>query len=604
MTYENNNKYIGEAWIENEEEEEFKKSFLKGLLEQWQGHTDDNSGFNADRLDGYHYNDIHNEIENAVEPLMNEFEIGYVEFRNTNESTQYYLGFDGVKLFIEGVEGYTDNNKILPWKTEPEEQAPDLYEVFASLYNTLDAKKTDIDVFNEFKDYAEEQFAIFNNIVEALSDNINEDGTLNADTVNGLRFFIVTQAQYNEMKNSSDPAVAAKVRNIHNIFIIRSHEDIVNGGYPDGVYGGNPDINVIDKYYQFRVAYATTIDDETGEEIRQKWLQYKHQDGEDWMNICPTKDFMDENYLAGIVVETLKNRTDYVLNQTAFNNSLRNVPVSDASDFPLINYTRNKFIKGAFYTENNTTSNIPVTVKNGFNFLDLSSFLTSIDGKITQKGTDISGELGLLENHVYNTSDTNIQANADEITRIKGGDGQSTLYSLNSSITGLDGRIGALESLASQREKVKILPFNKIINKVEAHNIFTYDNAGIVFVKQGIMTFMYVYISAKTGFTYKQTNGVPNYIKISTKKVPDDFLPLGNHVWWGVESWNSQTQGVLEITGKNSANRDSASIYYANTTSKATGFNILGTFAYISQLPDDMELELFDGASQYYTGGL
>ena len=52
---ENNRRYLAEAWIDEDKDEEFKKSFLENLLNQLEHHKADGSGFDADMLDGKHY---------------------------------------------------------------------------------------------------------------------------------------------------------------------------------------------------------------------------------------------------------------------------------------------------------------------------------------------------------------------------------------------------------------------------------------------------------------------------------------------------------------------------------------------------------------------
>ena len=87
---ENNRKYIAEAWIENGEDEAFKKSFLEHLLKQYQVHTEDGSGFCADMVDGLHASDIRREIEEATEHFLTEFQIGNTAFKQNKKSA---LGF-------------------------------------------------------------------------------------------------------------------------------------------------------------------------------------------------------------------------------------------------------------------------------------------------------------------------------------------------------------------------------------------------------------------------------------------------------------------------------------------------------------------------------
>ena len=96
MTAENNRKYIAEAWIGNKEEEEFKKSYLNSLIRQWQGHL---NGFDADTVDGFHKEDILKAIDDETKELLKSFYIGKTFFSKSNETIQYFLGFEGIKLY-------------------------------------------------------------------------------------------------------------------------------------------------------------------------------------------------------------------------------------------------------------------------------------------------------------------------------------------------------------------------------------------------------------------------------------------------------------------------------------------------------------------------
>ena len=134
---EENTKYIAEAWIEDGKEEDFKKSFLQNFIDQLQHHKIDGegAGFDADTVDGMHYCQIINAFDDKIKDFMTEFSIGKVLF-NKNQSN-YFIGFDGVKLYIEDIDGY-ENYQTLPWvDDDPITPVPDLKEVFISLYNEV-----------------------------------------------------------------------------------------------------------------------------------------------------------------------------------------------------------------------------------------------------------------------------------------------------------------------------------------------------------------------------------------------------------------------------------------------------------------------------------
>lgn len=465
MTYENNNKYIAEAWINNNEDDEFKTSYLMSLIEQIQGHE---NGFDADTVDGLHGHDIEEEINSIKEDCLTEFTIGdYVHF--TNKISQYYLGFDAIKLFIEG-DGPTEEQKTLPWSDSPlTENPPSLLNVFKQLYELTylgedeGERESNKNIYERFKDSVVEINERLQGLESALDGRII-DGVLSADSVNGLRFFIYTPEQYQELKETASEYISdeesskevrdahKKLTSIHNVFIIKTEQEIIDSGYPDGVYEFNPDVAVINKYYEFRVVEATVFNETTQTYQTDKWLQYRYQENENWNNLCKASDFIDENKVYEKIVDTINN------NPSLIENALQSIPINDNSTIPLAIYNRETYIKGGFYDyENNTDkTDVPIKSIDGFNYLNFTPLEEKLqnetnevqnnldDYKIELQGSD--GRSGVI-------GDINRQINGinNDITVIKGGS-DKTIGELDNTINSLTRKVNELEEFKNTLE--------------------------------------------------------------------------------------------------------------------------------------------------------
>lgn len=446
MTAENNRKYIAEAWIENGKEEEFKKSFLNALIEQWQGHRDDGSGLDADKLDGHHYSEIEEEIEDIQNRMITTFEIGFQQIipSDPDDIKRYKLGFEAIQLFLPGKDGYSNEDLELPWENRAvpykETEIPTLHDAFRLLYEEIKNTMVSVEKYNEeFYNpfYKEDGYIEKLDKISSALHNIDNNGNINAQTINGLRFYVVTQTQYDEMKQNYPD----KVNNIHNIFIIKSEEDLAANGYDDYIYDGNPDIATPDRYYRFRVA-----DIKIEEGVYEKWLQYCYDslpdDEAHWKDMCKANDFIDLEYLKSQikpeVLNILPNDATYVLNRTSFLNTIREIKEDDNNPIDIIGF--DYFIKGAYYTENDVKKDIPSRRDSNdkYNLLDFTDFNTRVSEKINNVSTSLNEYKLRLEGE-------NQQGGV--IGTLRGGvNGNKT------DITDLKSRVGRIESLLENIE--------------------------------------------------------------------------------------------------------------------------------------------------------
>ena len=444
MTAENNRKYIAEAWIGNKEEEEFKKSYLNSLIRQWQGHL---NGFDADTVDGFHKEDILKAIDDETKELLKSFYIGKTFFSKSNETIQYFLGFEGIKLYNIQAEDTEDEDKQLPWSNiiyddEEGREIPNLLDVIRQLYNLTYFGEQYSGITNKeiYETFIERLDSIESSVLAVegvLAGKIDIDGKLNADYVNGLRFFIYTPEQYQDLKDKakiyddgeeedyeSYEGYSKKLHSINNIFIIKSRQEIIDGGYEDGVYPYNPDNAIIYKDYVFRV------DNAVDEGHEGKYLQYSHEDSSVWHDMCPVTDFFDVEFFTNQIINILDNESNYTLNPDAVKEALTHVEVSnDTVDIPLLNYARDNFVAGGIYDY--VTDDDKITLPNNkigqFTYLDLTSLVNDlkedtqeVQNNLNEYKEEISGETGELTGIKGDVRTIN-----DNISDIRGGSTKS-----------------------------------------------------------------------------------------------------------------------------------------------------------------------------------
>ena len=457
MTAENNRKYIAEAWIENGKEEDFKKSFLNALIEQWQGHRDDSSGLNADRLDGQHLSYFEEKFDYILSNMIKTFKIGFqmIVPSEPDEIKQYKLGFEAIQLFLPGESGYSSEELELPWESREtpyaENEIPTLHDAFRLLYEKIQEVMVSKEQYNEeFYEpfYKEDGYISQLNKMSSALHNIDNEGNINAQTINGLRFYVVTQTQYDEYKRD----YPEKVNNIHNIFIIKSEQELFDNGYENYIYDGNPDILTPDRYYRFRVM---TLEKEEGK--FEKWLQYCYDalpdDQANWIDMCKAEDFIDSDYIKSLVPPEIKNfiqnDTSYYINRTSLLETIDKIKNDDNNPIDIIGFSN--FIKGAYYYDDNVKKDITRRQDSGKNFLDLTDFNTGIVNKINNVSTALNQYKKRLEGD---------DQQSGVIGTIRGDVSQNA-----SSIGGLNGRVSTIEGLL-QNINNNITEIQKDINNI------------------------------------------------------------------------------------------------------------------------------------------
>ena len=391
---ENNRRYLAEAWIDEDKDEEFKKSFLENLLNQLEHHKADGSGFDADMLDGKHYCEISKEIDEKVKGFLNDFSIGKVHISNENGS-EYTLGFDAITLFAP-VDGYDSEEKTLPWDDSPKETSTTLLEVFRELYEKVVAK-VDQDEYDEKIEEIENTIGPIQELTESISSSINEDGTINATTVNGVQIYILSESAYTRVPQSEK-------NDIRNVYIVKPDNEVDLSVYPDGVITNNTNVAEISRFYEFRVKEKES--QETG--VVERWLQYRYEgtspereedeteeawqirDDATWNDMAKTSDFLDNDLIQSNVINYLSNGS-YNLSPSAVKSAFQQIGTNGVEGFTKtdtsqpIQFLLQNFISGALYKDTEVPIRRDVPDKGNSQYLVLDSISTDIEAIIDNK---------------------------------------------------------------------------------------------------------------------------------------------------------------------------------------------------------------------------
>lgn len=378
---ENNRRYLAEAWIDEDKDEEFKKSFLENLLNQLEHHKTDRSGFDADMVDGKHYCDISKEIDEKVEGFLRDFSIGKIHIANEN-GNEYTLGFDAVTLF-PNIDGYNEDEKTLPWDENPRTISPSLMQVFRELYNqvTEKANQDDVDRINDTL-YGIEDDSSSNSLVKTVKklDNIisnitDENGNINATYLNGIQLFIMSESAYAQESE-------ANKNNIKHLYIVKP-DDEIGEEYEDGVVTDNPTVAELSRYYKFRII------DQTKDGVTQTWLQCRYEWGSEdedavWQDIAPTSDFMDNNTIQELIENYLAGN-DYSLNPNVVKGAFDQINFNklNTASLPTQWLLRN-FLAGAKYQNKIVTLNDNTLIRTCPNqgnsmYLDLDALVDNLN---------------------------------------------------------------------------------------------------------------------------------------------------------------------------------------------------------------------------------
>lgn len=218
--------YIGDVWADRDKSE-YQKKFIEDVLEVHQHHG---FGFDADMVDGFHATDFATAQQGLLaETALQPFYLGETLIDNT--FAHHYIGTEAVYILERTLEA-------IPWTKFNEEAPDDLTEAIEFLYKllmkevtNLDSKKVDKSCVkdnqgkcvkdengrtrmqvlsdNNFEDHHKQTVEFLENqdfMVEVDCYNCPEQQletqkkvVLNAGTINGLQFILITQDDYDDL---------------------------------------------------------------------------------------------------------------------------------------------------------------------------------------------------------------------------------------------------------------------------------------------------------------------------------------------------------------------------------------------------------------------
>lgn len=275
-----NKRYLGDVFI-NPDNYEYQKQFFKDIIESYQWKYGGN--FDASTLQGKSSSDFAsieqgNKADSAIlTPLL----IGKTDILNTSDP-QYILS-DAIKIDKD------DDSSVIPYDNLTSVEYIDLISWFDSLntkatlsemlytlYNKT-IEITDNKVNNEEFERLESQFQTIEDnisqVFETFTDENNEEVVkFNANLVNGLRFRLITQEDYDNLSDNERTYW-------RNIFIIKDPGDIPPD-YEDPMQWP------LTEGYEFR--------------INDNKIQFKNTLSDNWGDVCTLTDF-----LIGADIQTL-----------------------------------------------------------------------------------------------------------------------------------------------------------------------------------------------------------------------------------------------------------------------------------------------------------
>lgn len=562
-------RYLGDVFI-NQENYERQKQFFRDVIDSYQykyGGT-----FDASTLQGMVPNDFatKEQGEKADNALISPLRLGRKEIINIDDAQYIYT--DAVLLDDE-------DNRLTAIEWYQNLTNGDVTDALIAIYNqvtaiqeALDENKLNRDEFSEF--YEDDYVPLKNDISQVFEEFVDQDGEtvkkLNAQLINGLRFILITQSAYNQLSNEE--------KNYwRNIYIIKDPEAI-------------PPEYVDPMTWELTDGYSFRVND--------GGLQVNNGLSSEWSTICTLDELIAGSNFNNIILEFLESAEYNIPPENVISaiEDLSNTDVdADWENYPFLSSSlHDDFIKTI--TINNDSTNVHETVGPVTNFktvdLDIDAFLQSSSNTINNLQTtlnSIENDVNTIEENIGNVD---IQDLSDDLTNARNqisstinpnistlqtnmGTHDSRIGSIERSLQSINTQISNIRQEMNNREKFDILIFNKYNSKIGmTGEIFGFENAGSVFLKRQGMCHAYFYMVSGSTFTYNTTSGMPNYIKISSAKLPDAFCPYSDSVFIPVSTWNGIKIGVIKIT--------SGDIYYANTAPNQTaGFNIIASWSYI-----------------------
>lgn len=491
--------YIGDIWADKDKSE-YQKKFIEDILNTYQG---EGKGFNADMLDGLHATEFATKKQgDKADTALQAIQIGRTLI--TQDNSEVDISTDAIDL-----ESTTKDKENIPWDKwygteyaypdiDREEYTPEsltkaIEYLFKLLQNGIDKVNTD---------KVDKAKVVINNIVaqddqgndrwKVLSDNnfTDEDKALlqsitgsavelncyncstgvvegtktaiNADTINGLQFILVTKSIYNNLS-------ADCKSNWRNIFIFvdeipPDYDSPLNCSFTNG--------------FEFKVETIDSTD----------YIVYKNKEATQWMRFISLGElytkFSDD--LHSTILTTINNNGQNIsetINNLITKNTVNrlikendDISIDDAVSWPFIpTILADDYVYDIYATKNGSRISFEKNMisQNGYSFktIDLAPIYTAIDlsineldlktiDSINDATTDLSDRISALEKPDGETKlaerldhiDTNIHNSEQNINNIN-----TILNPLPEKIRLLENRVSVLESLKSETDMIHIM---------------------------------------------------------------------------------------------------------------------------------------------------
>lgn len=426
-------RYLGDVFI-NAENYERQKQFFKDIIESYQwkfGGNFDAATFQEKVPEDFATKDQGEKADLAIlSPLL----LGKTEIANLSDSQYIYT--DAVKLDREDtgldlLEWYQDleNDNLTDALIDIYHQVMDIQEV---LQNNID-EKLDTNTYNEFitDDYTPLKNSI-SGVFETFTDENEDEVTkFNADLVNGLRFILITQDDYDALPESSKTYW-------RNVYIIKKPNEI-------------PVDYVDPMHWQLTDGYIFRVND--------GYLQVSNGLTTEWKNICTLDDLLSGANFDGITQSFIE-EGNYIIAQESLINSLLNISPTTVNEnwqsYPFLSSSlHDNFVENILI--NNSSTNVNTSLDNdGFKTVDLdlntvidnklNPAISNLDSIINAEKTKISTaqqDISSIQTQIntLNANNTNHESSLNNIQN-QLNNINNTLTSVNTNINNLSNSIG------------------------------------------------------------------------------------------------------------------------------------------------------------------
>lgn len=449
-----NKRYLGDVWI-NQENLNRQRQFFQDIINSYQ--YKNGGSFDASTLQGFSASAFATAEQgllanNSIQaPLI----LGKTNIENTDASQYIYsdatLLYDQTKTYDPTSTDYTEQLeqrlKQIEWFSDLTRS--NIGEALIAIFNAvndvedtlndaienLDETKLDTTTYQTFYDNDYTPFKdIFSDVLTTFTDSNGETVTqLNASLVNGIRFILITQEEYDQL-----PAETKQYW--RNVFIIKEH-GLIPPEYSDPL-----SLDLSDGY-SFRVS--------------NNYLQVNNGLTDEWKNICTLADLLSGSNLDNVVGDYLLQNDNFNINVTSLAQSIQSITPSsvenDQSNYPFLssNYI-DDFVKNI--TLNGSSADVTETINNSTHLktVDLNinnvinSSLTPVNNQINTISSSLNTEKGKISTaqqdilslqtqmNTANTKNTQQDSSINSIT--------NQLNQINNSLSAINSNISSLTS--------------------------------------------------------------------------------------------------------------------------------------------------------------